>query len=88
MTQIIAGRFQTSEQADHAVQVLVSRAISPDRISVFYVTPPGQHDATPVGGDEQKSEGLEHPPARARAPALQRVWWRALPVRWSGRRPA
>ncbi len=60
MTMIIAGRFQTSEQADHAVEALAARSIARDRISVFYVTPPGQHDATPVGGDEDESPGLEH----------------------------
>ena len=59
MTTIIAGRFQTSEQSDHAVEALVARSIARDRISVFYVMPPGQHDSTPIGGDEQTSPGLE-----------------------------
>ncbi|MEO8938487.1 MAG: hypothetical protein ABI277_05860 [Burkholderiaceae bacterium] len=59
MTQIIAGRFQTSEQTDQAVHALVARSVARDRISVFYVTPPGQHDATPVGGDDVESPGLE-----------------------------
>ena len=60
MTTIIAGRFLSSEQADHAVEQLQSRSIAPDDISVFYVTPAGQHDATPIGGDEQESPGTEH----------------------------
>ncbi len=60
MTTIVAGRFQTSEQADRAVDGLAAHSITRDRISVFYVTPPGQHDLTPVGGDRQKSPGLEH----------------------------
>lgn len=60
MTTIIAGRFQTSVQSDEAVEALAARGIARDRISVFYVTPPGQHDATPVGGDEQESPGLEN----------------------------
>ncbi len=59
MTQIIAGRFQTSAEAERAVHALTARSIPSDRISLFYVTPPGQHDATPVGGDDHKSEGLE-----------------------------
>ena len=59
MTTIIAGRFQTSTQADEAVAGLVAHSIARDRISVFYVTPPGQHDATPVGGDEHQSPGME-----------------------------
>lgn len=60
MTRIIAGRFQTSEDADQAVVMLTRRAVARDRISVFYVTSPGQHDATPIGGDAGSSPGLEH----------------------------
>ncbi len=59
MTTIIAGRFQTSEQADHAVAALAARSVARESVSVFYVTPPGQHDATLVGGDEHRSAGLE-----------------------------
>jgi len=59
MTTIIAGRFQTSEQTDHAVEALAALSIPRDRMSVFYVNSPGQHDQTPVGGDEQESPGLE-----------------------------
>jgi hypothetical protein len=59
MTRIIAGRFQTSEQANNAVRMLAARAVASNRMSVFYVTPPGQHDATPIGGDLHKSPGLE-----------------------------
>ena len=59
MTTIIAGRFQTSDQANQAVEALAARSVARDRISVFFVTPPGQHDATPIGGDAYKSEGLE-----------------------------
>ena len=60
MTRIIAGRFQTSEEANHAASLLAQRSVARDRVSVFYVTPPGQHDATPVGGDEQASPGLQN----------------------------
>ncbi len=59
MTRIIAGRFQTANEAEAAARLLADRSIARDRISVFYVTPPGQHDATPIGGDEQSSAGLE-----------------------------
>lgn len=59
MTTIIAGRFVSSEQAEHAVEQLQTRSIARDDISVFYVTPAGQHDATPIGGDEQESPGTE-----------------------------
>ena len=51
MSSIIAGRFQTFGQAEGAVQALIDANINPDDLSVFYVNPPGQHDATPIGGD-------------------------------------
>lgn len=59
MSTIIAGRFQSSEQADHAVETLVSQSLAREDISVFYVTPAGQHDATPIGGDDDESPGTE-----------------------------
>lgn len=59
MSNIIAGRFESSERADDAVETLVSQSIAREDISVFYVTPAGQHDATPIGGDEQESAGTE-----------------------------
>ena len=59
MSIIIAGRFQSSEHADEAVETLVSQLVAPEDISVFYVTPAGQHDATPIGGDEHHSAGTE-----------------------------
>lgn len=59
MTTIIAGRFQTSEQTDQAVEALAALSVPRDRISVFYVNSPGQHDQTPIGGDERESPGLE-----------------------------
>ena len=59
MSTIIAGRFQSSEHADEAVATLVSQSVAHDDISVFYVTPAGQHDATPIGGDEDQSPGTE-----------------------------
>ena len=69
MATIIAGRFESAEQADHAVGMLTSRGIARDNVSVFYVTPAGQHDMTPIGGDEAESPA---PSARARARAPAR----------------
>lgn len=51
MSSIIAGRFQTFGQAEGAVQALIDANINPEDMSVFCVNPPGQHDATPIGGD-------------------------------------
>jgi hypothetical protein len=59
MTHIIAGRFPTSAAADDAIRALAAKDVADASVSVFYVTPPGQHDATAVGGDEHKSAGLE-----------------------------
>lgn len=59
MSTIIAGRFEQSEQSDHAIEALVGHGVARSDISVFYVTPAGQHDATPIGGDEQESPGTE-----------------------------
>ncbi len=51
MSSIIAGRFQTFDQAEGATKVLVDANVKRQDMSVFYVNPPGQHDATPIGGD-------------------------------------
>jgi hypothetical protein len=69
MSTIIAGRFEQSEQSDHAVEALVGHGIARSDISVFYVTPAGQHDATPIGGDEQESAGTERADSEAGAGA-------------------
>jgi hypothetical protein len=55
MTSIVAGRFETFEQAEGAVQALNNADIDQNDVSVFYVNPPGQHDATPSAGDHAKS---------------------------------
>ena len=57
MSSIIAGRFQTFDQAEGAVQALIDANINPEDLSVFYVNPPGQHDATPIGGDHIDDPG-------------------------------
>lgn len=51
MSSIIAARFQTFDQAEDAVQALITADIDRDDISVFYVNPAGQHDAVPIAGD-------------------------------------
>ncbi len=51
MTTIIAGRFQTFDQAEEVAKALVNADFKQEDVSVFYVNPPGQHDATPIGGD-------------------------------------
>lgn len=61
MSPIVAGRFQTFEQAESAVQALTDANINREDISVFYVNPAGQHDAVTTTGDAPDSgpEALE-----------------------------
>lgn len=70
MSTIIAGRFESSEKADHAVETLVLHSIARDDISVFYVTPAGQHDATSIGGDMHESLGTSEAPHGAGTGAM------------------
>lgn len=52
MQSIIAGRFQTFEQAD-STAALMTEHISPNDICIFYNNPPGQHNVLLMGGDEK-----------------------------------
>ena len=58
MDRIIAGRFQTKDNAD-AVAALIARYIDTSDICIFHNNPPGQHDAFAVGGDEDEDPGAE-----------------------------
>jgi hypothetical protein len=60
MTPIIAGRFEQQTQAEHAVSALKGEGFAEDDITVFYVTPPGQHGTFPIGGDREASPGATH----------------------------
>lgn len=57
MTEIIAGRFEQQGDAEAAVERLLRRGFRRDRISLFFVNPPGQHAQFPVGGDRNVSPG-------------------------------
>src|SRR6478736_10552046 len=58
-TPIIAGRFQTQPEANHAIEELQRSGFEREHISTFYVNPPGQHDAYPIGGDRAHSPGAK-----------------------------
>jgi hypothetical protein len=60
MTIIIAGRFEQQDEAQQAVVAVQSAGFASDRVTSFYVNPPGQHDLYPVGGDRDKSPGAEN----------------------------
>jgi hypothetical protein len=57
MARIIAGRFDATLDADAAVERLKREGFERDELDCFYVSPPGQHDLTPVGGDVHSSAG-------------------------------
>jgi hypothetical protein len=57
MSQIIAGRFDATVDADAAVEALRREGFGRDELDTFYVSPPGQHDLTAVGGDVHSSAG-------------------------------
>ena len=52
MATIIAGRFETAEQAEHTIEQLSQRGFRRGDTSSFFVNPPGQHDQLPIGGDQ------------------------------------
>lgn len=57
MTNIIAARFQTVEEADAAIRALEAAGCPRTFIDSFYVSPPGMHAATPIGGDAHADAG-------------------------------
>lgn len=62
MSIIIAGHFQTQDEADGASQALAQAGFSQERLSTFYLSQPGQHDMTPIGGDNLVSPGAKETP--------------------------
>ena len=60
MSKIIAGRFDVTLDADAAVERLKREGFAREELDCFYVSPPGQHDMTPVGGDVHASAGSRY----------------------------
>jgi hypothetical protein len=52
METIVAGRFETFEQAETAVRRLVAEGFHREDASAFFVNPPGQHAQFSIGGDQ------------------------------------
>jgi hypothetical protein len=63
MSIILAGRFQLQDEVHHAREELISAGFPDDHISGFYVNQPGQHDLTPIGGDNITSPGAKESPS-------------------------
>lgn len=59
MSTLIVGRYDQQAEAEHAAQRLRDAGFPPGEMSLFYVTPQGQHGLFPVGGDEDESPGTE-----------------------------
>lgn len=57
MSKIIAGRFDVTVDADAAIETLRKEGFQREEIDSFYVSPPGQHAMTAVGGDAHSSAG-------------------------------
>jgi len=60
MSNIIAGRFDQQSGVEEARAEILRAGFAEEQVTTFYVNPPGQHDLTPVGGDEIKSHGAAH----------------------------
>ncbi len=59
MSLIIAGDFEQRSDADTAVKGLRAAGVKKNRVCVFGVSPPGQHDRFPIGGDRDESPGAK-----------------------------
>jgi hypothetical protein len=57
MSRIICGMFDETLHADAALEELKGEGFQRSEVDAFYVSPPGQHDMTAVGGDVNSSEG-------------------------------
>jgi hypothetical protein len=62
MSTIIAGHFQLQDEVEQARSALVDAGFARERISAFYLSQPGQHDMTPIGGDHIHSPGAKESP--------------------------
>jgi hypothetical protein len=57
MSTIIAGHCPLQDDIARARQALLDAGFAAERISAFYVNPPGQHDLNAYGGDHDQSPG-------------------------------
>jgi len=58
MSRIICGMFDRTLDADAALEEFKREGFQRSEVDAFYVSPPGQHAMTPVGGDSpHSSEG-------------------------------
>ena len=58
MATIIAASFQLQSQAENTVEKLIRAGFASEKVSSFYVNPPGQHALYPIGGDHYQSPAI------------------------------
>ncbi|AKM32294.1 hypothetical protein AB870_22615 [Pandoraea faecigallinarum] len=57
MATIVAGRFDTFDQAGEVARRLYARRFRTDDVSIFFLNPAGQHARFPIGGDMHADPG-------------------------------
>jgi hypothetical protein len=57
MATIIAAGLQLQTQAEEAAEQLVLAGFAPEKVTSFFINPPGQHALYPIGGDRYESPG-------------------------------
>lgn len=62
MSTIVAGHFLLQDQVEQARNELMRAGFAEDQITSFYLNQPGQHDETPIGGDNILSPGAKETP--------------------------
>lgn len=60
MSTIIAGMFESIDDANNTVDSLLRRGVEARDVTQFANSPPGQHGQSPVGGDENSDPGARH----------------------------
>jgi hypothetical protein len=60
MSRIVCGIFEASVDADAALESLKREGFARSEVDSFYLSPPGQHDLDPKGGDVDSSAGSRH----------------------------
>lgn len=65
MAIIIAASLQLQTQAEDAVGKLILAGFAPEKVTSFFINPPGQHALYPIGGDRYQSPGMVAKPESA-----------------------
>ena len=63
MSIIVAGHFQLQNQVEDARRHLLDAGFDARRLCAFYLSQPGQHNLTPIGGDEILSPQARESPS-------------------------